>query len=178
MRTYHIGLGWDDIAQHLTIDPVGACWTGRNWNLPPASQKGMNGNADAGPFMIEIVGDFDEGKDSLDGEQRIAVCAAVAGILTQYGLDANAIRFHRELGSPKSCPGSGVDKAQLVGEIDALVASLAGAPATAVARTAATGRGSRGKAKSATAAATASRVPREPRRRRSGRRTGRRIRGP
>src|SRR5688572_20677827 len=86
MRTYHVGLGWDDIAQHLTIDPVGACWTGRNWNLPPASQKSMNGDGDAGPFMIEIVGDFDEGKDSLDGEQRNAVCAAVAGILTHYGL--------------------------------------------------------------------------------------------
>ncbi len=70
MRNYHIGLGWDDIAQHLTIDPVGICWTGRNWNLPPASQKGKNGTPDAGPFMIEMVGDFDAGQDVLDGEQR------------------------------------------------------------------------------------------------------------
>ena len=44
-RTYHIGLGWDDIGQHLTIDPFGISWTGRNWNLPPASQKGKNGKA-------------------------------------------------------------------------------------------------------------------------------------
>ncbi|MCC7126665.1 MAG: peptidase C14, partial [Acidobacteria bacterium] len=63
MRKYHLGLGWDDIAQHLTIDPVGIAWTGRNWNLPPASQKGSNGTAAAGPFMIEMVGDFDAGRD-------------------------------------------------------------------------------------------------------------------
>ena len=57
--------------------------------------------------MIEMVGDFDTGQDALDGEQRAAVCAVVAGILAQCGLDAKDIYFHRELGSPKSCPGHG-----------------------------------------------------------------------
>ena len=102
MRNYHIGLGWDDIAQHLTIDPVGICWTGRNWNLPPASQKGKNGNADAGPFMIEMVGDFDQGQDALDGEQRRAVCAVVAGIL-------DAVRPRREGHPLPSRPGLAED---------------------------------------------------------------------
>jgi hypothetical protein len=41
MRRFHMEeMGWQDIAQHLTIDPAGGLWTGRNWNLPPASQKG------------------------------------------------------------------------------------------------------------------------------------------
>ncbi len=137
MRNYHIGLGWADIAQHLTIDPVGICWTGRNWNLPPASQTGKNGKPDAGPFMIEMVGDFDQGQDALDGDQRRAVCAVVAGLLDQCGLDARDIHFHRELGSPKSCPGTGVDKKQLVTEILA---------ARTVSRAVPAGRGARGRA--------------------------------
>ena len=52
--------------------------------------------------MIEMVGDFDTRQDVLDGEQRRAVCAVVAGILEQWALDTNDIYFHRELGSPKS----------------------------------------------------------------------------
>ncbi len=44
MRNFHVNTnGWDDIAQHLTIDPQGCSWTGRNWNAPPASQAGKNG---------------------------------------------------------------------------------------------------------------------------------------
>ena len=73
--------GFSDIAQHLTIDPDGHLWTGRNWNLPPASPTGKNGTAAAGPFMFEIVGDFDDGQDALDGDQRTGVCVVVAGPL-------------------------------------------------------------------------------------------------
>src|SRR5688572_30275357 len=61
--------GWSDIAQHATIDPEGFVWTGRNWNQPPASARGFNGNATAGPFMFETIGDFDLGRDPFGGPQ-------------------------------------------------------------------------------------------------------------
>jgi hypothetical protein len=144
MRNYHIGLKWDDIAQHLTIDPMGTAWTGRNWNLPPASQSGKNGKPDAGPFMIEIVGDFDEGRDVLDGEQRASVHTIVAGILEEYGLDATKhVHFHRDLGSPKTCPGSGVDKKRLISEIGKAAAVLRSIAATPRGRGTAARRGKR-----------------------------------
>lgn len=124
MRNVHMNTnGWDDIAQHLTLDPMGFAWTGRNWNAPPASQKGKNGNASAGPFMIEVVGDFDIGRDLLDGEQRAALIHVLRGLLTECGLAADDIKFHRALGSSKTCPGSGVDHAQLLKDVQASLAA-------------------------------------------------------
>lgn len=134
MRRYHQGLGWSDIAQHLTIDPAGSCWTGRNWNAPPCSNAGDNGSAAAGPFMIEMIGDFDLGADVLDGAQRAAVIEVVARLLGAFALGADDLHFHRELGTTKTCPGSGVDKAVLVAEIAASLAALAAAPAARPAR--------------------------------------------
>ena len=71
MRKFHMEQNhWSDIAQHLTIDPQGGLRTGRNWNVAPASASGHNGTAAEGPFMIEMVGDFDQGQDPFDGEQK------------------------------------------------------------------------------------------------------------
>lgn len=142
MRNVHVNTnGWNDIAQHLTIDPQGLSWTGRNWNLPPASQAGRNGTRDQGPFMIEIVGDFDMGRDVLDGAQRQAVVHVVAALLHTCGIGTGDIHFHRELGSPKTCPGTGVDKDALLAEIQAALDGRAAAATAARPRTGARARG-------------------------------------
>ena len=87
MRKFHMEQnGWSDLAQHLTIDPQGGLWTGRNWNLAPASATGHNGTAGEGPFMIEMVGDFDAGQDPFDGEQRTAAIETVAHLVRAFGL--------------------------------------------------------------------------------------------
>jgi hypothetical protein len=101
--------GWSDIAQHLTIGPDGSLWTGRNWNAPPASSGGANGTRDAGPFMFEMVGDFDRGRDPFGGAQRAAVLEVIARVQLRFGLAADALAFHRMLGSPKTCPGNAID---------------------------------------------------------------------
>ena len=119
MRRVHMEQsGWSDIAQHLTIDPAGGLWTGRSWNARPASQAGRNGTATEGPFMIEMVGDFDQGQDPFDGLQKAAVIEVVATILALAGLGIKALHFHRELGARKSCPGSAIDKVALAGLVD------------------------------------------------------------
>ena len=129
MRNFHVNTnGWNDIAQHLTIDPQGCSWTGRNWNSPPASQAGKNGTGAEGPFMIEMVGDFDAGHDVLAGAQRQAVVGVVAAILDAFGLKTSDIYFHNELGSPKTCPGTGVVKKDLLDEIQTALDAMAATP--------------------------------------------------
>ena len=49
---------WSDLAQHVTVDPAGRIWLGRNFNRAPASARGFNGNDRAGPFMVVMIGDF------------------------------------------------------------------------------------------------------------------------
>ena len=50
MRAYHQSIGMADIAQHLTIDPRGLVWTGRPFDVMPASVRGHNGTPHAGPL--------------------------------------------------------------------------------------------------------------------------------
>ncbi|MCB2377076.1 caspase family protein [Hymenobacter sp. BT635] len=115
--------GWSDIAQHVTIGPDGSIWTGRNWNQAPASASGHNGNGQLGPFMFEMVGDFDKGKDPFGGRQREAALHVVAHILRRFNLGAKALHFHREM-STKTCPGSGIDYDKTVADVKTILARL------------------------------------------------------
>lgn len=105
--------GWSDIAQHVTVDPQGFIWLGRNWNLPPASASGNNGNRGIGPFMFEMVGDFDHGREPFDGPQREAALRVVALVQRRFGLAPSSLRFHNMM-SPKSCPGDALDYDEIV----------------------------------------------------------------
>jgi hypothetical protein len=108
--------GWQDIAQHVTVAPDGTVWTGRHWDLPPASAAGHNGTSHAGPFMIEMIGNFDVGEDPFDGAQKATAVTVLAALLHRFGLATEAIRFHNEM-SGKSCPGTSFDRARLLGEV-------------------------------------------------------------
>lgn len=110
--------GWRDIAQHITIDPDGWIWLGRNWNLPPASAAGHNGNNEFGPFMFEMVGNFDKGCDPFDGQQRETALQVIALVQNRFGLASDSLRFHSAM-STKSCPGSSLDYAEIVAAVDA-----------------------------------------------------------
>ncbi|HYZ86355.1 MAG TPA: N-acetylmuramoyl-L-alanine amidase [Bryobacteraceae bacterium] len=107
------GRGWSDIAQHLTIDPRGVLWTGRSWDRAPASATGFNGNEDVGPFMIEMIGNFDRNADPFRDPQRRAAVQAIAAIQRRFGLPPEAIRFHNEM-SKKTCPGTQVNKSEFI----------------------------------------------------------------
>ncbi len=105
--------GFSDIAQHITIAPDGTIWTGRNWNKAPASATGHNGSSVSGPFMFEMIGDFDTGRDPFDDPQRSTVLEVIAAVQSRFRLPPDALRFHREMAN-KSCPGSGIDLDEVV----------------------------------------------------------------
>ncbi len=106
-----------DIAQHVSIDPCGAIWLNRNWNRSPASATGFNGDHGAGPFMIETIGNFDEGEEELEDVQLHAVLTVVASVQLACGLEADALRFHNEMTDTKSCPGTGVVKSDVLQKV-------------------------------------------------------------
>jgi hypothetical protein len=116
--------GWSDIAQHLSIAPDGTIWTGRDWNAPPASARGYNGTRVSGPFMFEMIGDFDQGCDRLEGHQRVAVIGVIASVQNKFGLPIESLRFHRAM-TDKTCPGSGVDYQEMLAEVQEARAQLA-----------------------------------------------------
>jgi len=115
--------GWSDIAQHVTIDPRGMIWTGRNWNSPPASSTGFNGTSVAGPFMFEMIGDFDLGRDPFADPQKATAIGVVAHLLERCQLPLTAVKFHHEM-THKTCPGTAIDKAAFLREVEAAQTAL------------------------------------------------------
>lgn len=119
--------GWSDIGQHLSIAPDGSIWTGRNWNQPPASAVGYNGNSRKGPFMFEMIGNFDTGKDSFEGDQKNAVLRVIRAILKKFSLPVGALRFHNHMTDQKSCPGTAIDYEDFCKEVTTAAHAPAGA---------------------------------------------------
>lgn len=118
MWRFHVGTRkFNDIAQHATIDPDGYIWEGRSLLQPPASATGHN-DADMDgrhPFMFEMIGNFDIGAEKLAPPQLDAAVGLTRAILDLWRLPPAAIKFHREMQSGKTCPGSAINKPWFVG---------------------------------------------------------------
>jgi hypothetical protein len=125
MYNFHTQVNhWSDIAQHITIDPRGRIWTGRNWNVQPASSTGFNGTAQAGPFMFETIGDFDEGRDAFEGAQKESAIGVVVSLLKRFKLPVEAVRFHHQM-STKTCPGSAIKRETFLAEVQTALDAMA-----------------------------------------------------
>jgi Caspase domain/N-acetylmuramoyl-L-alanine amidase len=117
----HLARGLRDIAEHITIAPDGTIWSGRDLNLPPASAVHFNGTDQSGPFMFGTVGDFDLGHDPFDGVQKDTVYRILVGLLKRFNLPPEQIKFHNQMTSLKTCPGTSIDRANLIREVAALL---------------------------------------------------------
>ena len=114
MRAFHVDdRDWDDIAQHVSIAPDGTIWTGRDWNKMPAS---VGGDLNRDVFMFETIGNFDIGHDILEGVQLESVLRVISAVQQRFNLPAETLLFHREIPlTEKTCPGSGIDKGEILG---------------------------------------------------------------
>jgi hypothetical protein len=132
MWEYHTRTNrWSDIAQHISIAPDGSIWTGRNWNKPPASAAGYNGNSAKGPFMFEMIGNFDTGKDPFGGAQKASVIRVIGALLAKFSLPVSALRFHNHMTDQKSCPGTAIDYDAFCAEITTVRPSAKRSPGAA-----------------------------------------------
>lgn len=105
MKNYHISKKWGTIAQHISTFPDGDILIGRDFAKKPCSIKGYN----TGSFCMEMVGDFDLGKDIITVAQRDITLK-----LIKYFKSRNTkIVFHRER-SNKTCPGTSLSKKGLI----------------------------------------------------------------
>ena len=107
----------------ISIDPHGFIWLGRNWNLPPASAAGHNGNEKFGPFMFEMIGNFDMGHDPFDGAQRETALKVIDLVQSRFELAPNTLMFHNAM-SAKSCPGGSLDYAEILAAVEKCKAAL------------------------------------------------------
>jgi len=108
--------GWKDIGQHISIDPEGGIWTGRDFNLSPASIKGRNTYG----FAIENIGNFDKKKDTMTQEQLSSLIAVINIIIKKIGIipTKTTIVYHNQY-ADKSCPGTAfIKKKKLISLIN------------------------------------------------------------
>lgn len=113
MYNYHTKeRGWGDIAQHFTVSPDGLIWDGRSMEANPASIAGMN----MGAIAIEMIGDFDIGRENLEDPQLRAVTRLTWALIEKFNLSLEDIIFHRE-SSSKTCPGTSINKEWFVNKV-------------------------------------------------------------
>jgi hypothetical protein len=123
MREHHIKVrGFSDIAQHVTLFPDGMFLTGRDFGKNPASISGHNHGL---PFCVEMLGDFDKGRDKFEGAQK----AAILKLAKWFADRGKYIRFHRENAPWKTCPGTSIDKDEFMREVKAFGAKAQAVPA-------------------------------------------------
>ena len=121
---YHtVVRGWADIAQHVTLLPDSRFVTGRDFDKSPASITGHN----TGAFCCEMIGNFDIGHDPFQGAQR----TSMIGLARWFDSRGKYIRFHNE-NSDKTCPGTGIPKANFMQEVRGTPAGGGGTPASTV----------------------------------------------
>lgn len=113
-NTHRNNNGWSDIGQHLTIFPDGKICTGRSLELTPACIYMNNSEA----ICIEVLGDFDAGRDQMTTDQKDSVVFSVAGLCGRFNIatDDSHIVYHHWFsfsgernngaGGNKTCPGS------------------------------------------------------------------------
>ena len=113
LRSHHMSeFGLDDIAPNVTVAPDGVIWDCRDWNVTPASIGfGMN----VGVFMVSVVGDFERGRDRLDGAQLDSLLTVIDTVQGQFDLPIHALLLQCEVPVTKfSGPCLGIQKIDLL----------------------------------------------------------------
>lgn len=118
VRNYHMQVrGWSDNGYHVMIAPTGEVFLCRPLGRSGAHTSGRNAHS----VGVAFIANFDaEDPEQYSGMQ--AGVQVIAALLRRFGLDEQAIRFHREF-APKTCPGTKMPLAQLRQQVAAALAN-------------------------------------------------------
>jgi hypothetical protein len=101
-----------NVGAHLYVSPDGLIWNGCPLNL--ASEEDSQSEPPA--VHLELIGDFNKGKDELSGPQLYAAAGAIRFLLSKFRLNVDQVLFHSEKENV-ACPGSGIDKAWFIAQV-------------------------------------------------------------
>lgn len=105
--------GNTDFSYHLLITPDGRIWLNRDINSPPSSIKGRNGTEQFGPISVAILGNFDVGKDKLEGVQKERLIVLLDVLMKMYHINDEKLIFLSD-SSPRTSPGNTINKCELL----------------------------------------------------------------
>lgn len=126
IRSYHKGIGWQDIGANAYAAPDGTVYNARPlswnnyahalvqvaWSQVPADLRMLaNGNKqflNQSGFGIETIGNFDN-EDPAKSVAMDTALTVLAMVHLQFGLPAERLFLHRDV-APKSCPGNKVSR--------------------------------------------------------------------
>jgi hypothetical protein len=109
MRTKQ--LGWQNpLGAHFIVSPEGVIYQPFSLAVPVNANSDLQANRRS--VSIEVVGDFNRGRDRLEGRQRHAVMGLIGGLLARLALAPEALMFHRDY-TATDCPGSSLTRSAL-----------------------------------------------------------------
>lgn len=103
IESSHIGRGFAEIGENITIFPDGKIMVCRDFDKTCACITGHN----TGGLCIENVGLFDKGKDKMKTAQANAIVGTVKALLQKFQLTPQTgVQYHHWHNPNKSCPGN------------------------------------------------------------------------
>ena len=118
-QSYHLSLGWPDLAYHFAVDANGNIYEGR----PPGYRGDTGTNYDpAGHFLVVAEGNFND--QQIPDAQVGSVAALLAWASEEFDAPLDTIRGHRDLAST-TCPGDSFYSLIADGTLAALAAAVA-----------------------------------------------------
>jgi len=123
-QSYHLSLGWPDLAYHFAVDANGNIYEGR-----PLEYRGDTGTDydPAGHFLVVAEGNFND--QQIPDVQVGSVAALLAWASEEFDAPLDTIRGHRDLAST-TCPGDNFYSLIADGTLAALAADVATPDAT------------------------------------------------
>jgi hypothetical protein len=117
VRRFHVETnGWSDIGYHVVIGPDDSIWLARPIEDIGAHCKGHNDSS----IGVAFAADFDSEDPSTNGlaaGQQVA-----AALCARFSISLERIFFHRDF-SPKSCPGTNMDREDFRRGVEKVLAS-------------------------------------------------------